>query len=303
MRVMLCTLVLNEMEWLEKLVEQHKDWPGLVRWVFVEGSDPIYRESNPGAVSDGMKLSTDGTTEFLRDLCQRTDAFIQHCRVQVERYPSADAAQYKCDLRNAYLQTAETMKPDLLVILDADEFYTREDQQLINDIVERCPKSNAWRLRQREIWRPPFLQVDEIPGGVPGFPLLSYEVTGGYWDMVHTRFFRWEPGLRYVDNHNWPTNRKGEYQLHAQVKLENGIVVTTDVGTISRVPQCVHLGFASKNRKAKTDYYVARGEGIRDDRQVKINCCRAWETWRPGDTLPHGAKVIPYQGPVPECFR
>ena len=47
MRIVLATLLLNEMEWLPKLYEQHKDWPGLCGWVFVEAADRVYANVNP----------------------------------------------------------------------------------------------------------------------------------------------------------------------------------------------------------------------------------------------------------------
>ena len=37
--IALATLALNEMEWLPLLWEQHRAWPGMVRWVFVEAAD------------------------------------------------------------------------------------------------------------------------------------------------------------------------------------------------------------------------------------------------------------------------
>src|SRR4051794_7463634 len=38
MSVLLATLCINEMEWLPRLYEQHKDWPGMAGWVFVEAA-------------------------------------------------------------------------------------------------------------------------------------------------------------------------------------------------------------------------------------------------------------------------
>ena len=67
MSIVLSTLCLNEMEWLDKLYAQHKDWVGLEKWIFVESADRVYAETNPDMVSSSG-LSVDGTTEFLREL-------------------------------------------------------------------------------------------------------------------------------------------------------------------------------------------------------------------------------------------
>ena len=79
---------------------------------------------------------------------------------------------------------------------------------------------------------------------------------------------------------------------------------------MDRMPECIHLGYASsqENRRAKADYYKARGEGseggrIGRKRSMYVSCRDAHLGWKPGDTLPHGAQVLPYEGPVPEVFR
>ncbi len=75
MSIQLNTLCLNEMEWLPRLYEQHRDWHGMGHWVFVEAADRAYAEANPDMVSkDG--LSIDGTSEWLADLAKRDDRVI-----------------------------------------------------------------------------------------------------------------------------------------------------------------------------------------------------------------------------------
>ena len=78
MKLTLCTLVLNEMEWLSKLYEQHKNWPAVEKWIFVESADRVYAETNPDMVST-KGLSTDGTTEFLDELA-RSDSRVTHIK-------------------------------------------------------------------------------------------------------------------------------------------------------------------------------------------------------------------------------
>lgn len=332
MRVMLATICLNEMEWLPKLVEQHRDWPGLVNWTFVEGCDPEYARANPDFV-DRFGLSKDGATDFLLSNCCGTANKMYHVpqgnSTGGDVYP---ADQYKCLLRNQYLNHVEHFKPDFIVQLDADEFYTKEDQQRINDLAMFYfyPGSpiTSIMLRQRHIWRPPSIcprcegtgsilspipqcepsrsyhhDCPDCDGSDIGYtPLFSQEVIGGYWQVPHTRIWKYIPGMRHVRNHNWP-EVDGRYLTSGMARID------LDPPHVPR-PQCVHLGYASssRNRKAKADYYLARGEGseggrVGRKRSMYVDCRDAHLNWKPGDVLPHGARVLPYDGPVPEVFR
>lgn len=264
MRVMLATLCLNEMEWLPSLVEQHKNWPGLVEWVFVEAADRVYAEANPEMVRGG--LSVDGTTEFLER------GGFTHVMHGIASH--RDPAQGKCAARNRYLEVADRVKPDIIVILDADEFWPRAQQIHFNSEVSRLHPSQILCPKQRHLWRPP---------SVGDQPLLKSEVVGAYWSMRHPRGFLWREGLRYTDDHNAP--RGAGRQAFGAAQL-------------------VHTGFASslRARQAKHRYYVARGEGVRDRRKMYVECREAYERWVPGAKLPHGASVVPYTGPVPEAL-
>lgn len=298
MKVMLATLCLNEMQWLPRLYQQHKDWPDLVSWVFVESADQVFAATNPDSVS-AEGLSTDGTTRFLDDLA-RTPPIVH---VAQGFSAHADPAQGKCAARQRYLDVAEAVKPDLIVVLDADEFYTHQDQQRINAIFQTMPPScRSFRLKQRDIWLPPSLPQDY---------LFRFEVVGGYWAVPHTRFWRWEPGLRYQNNHNWPQDTRGRSLTQSSLLLDvvrplhwNRYAMRLKFPR-SEIPQCIHLGFASdlKRRQAKHRYYEARGEGVTDRRHMYVQCRKAFETWQPGDVLPYGARVVNYGGPIPEVFR
>lgn len=108
MRVMLATLCLNELQWLPYLYEQHKEWPDLVNWTFVESADVSYAKVNPSRVSkDG--LSVDGTSEYLHSLAKldKRVTYIPHGFCS-----SPDKAQAKCQARNRYLRISDEVKPD-----------------------------------------------------------------------------------------------------------------------------------------------------------------------------------------------
>lgn len=280
MTVMLATLVLNEMEHLPNLYAQHKDWPGLTQWVFVESADSVYAQTNPSLVTE-EGLSVDGTTEYLHALSQ-SDSRVKHIKFGFCSH--SDPAQGKIIARQQYMNVAEEVEPTYIVTLDADEFYSYSAQGCVLNLMEAYPKYRCYRLRQRDIWRPERIKHR---------PLFNLEVVGGYWNVRHCRFWRWAPGLQYTINHNWPS-LDGVEAIKSMMKFDK----------VDNNPQCVHLGFASKSqfRAAKNHYYVARGEGAGDGRTMYVECRAAFERWRPGVPLPHRAKVIPYNGVIPECF-
>lgn len=279
-RIALATLCLNEDEWIERNYLQHKNWPGLCTWIFVEGADYVYKGCNPEMVScDG--LSIDSTSRLLGEIAVRDDR-IRYIPYGVAGSAISNPAQNKCILRNAYLSALEKMAeqqgaPDYLIVIDADEFWPKKSQELVTKVATAFPKHTAFDFCRREIWRPPNTKCG----------LFDLEVTGGYWSIPHTRVWRWQPGLTYHE-HNTPGT------LHKKL---------VQLGRAVGVEYC-HMGFTSmRGRAAKHRYYETRGEGKTDHRGWYVECRRAWETWERGDTLPHGARVIPYSGPVPEIFQ
>jgi len=281
-KILIATLCLNEMEHLPRLYEQHKGWPGLVGWVFVESADRVYAETNPRLVTD-RGLSVDGTTEWLRELASK-DSRVVHLPYGFSEH--TDPAQGKVASRQQYLSAAEDYRPDFVVVLDADEYYTQSTQEAINKLISLpCRRIDAFLFRQRHIWRPECISNQ---------PLFQYEVCGGYWSVPHCRVWRWSSGLHYSNNHNTPCDRRSMSLEQLMKRFDQQ----------PNTPECIHLGFASSMwaRKAKHNYYVHRGEGSKDKRQWYVECRAAFETWLPNDTLPHGASVVPYLGEIPEVF-
>lgn len=283
-RIVLATLALNEMEWLPKLYEQHQDWPGLVRWTFVEAADPVYARTNPEMVSHG--LSVDGTGEFLHELSKR-DGRVDYWPMQLE--PVSDPAQGKCAARTMTLRGLENNPPDWVIVCDSDEFYTREDQRRISETLARCDRTyTACAFGLRTVWRPPSIAHE---------PLFKWEAKGGVWSVPVCRAWRYVPGMEYRSNHNSPEagGRSLALRMAKHWRPED--------------PACAHLGFAAslEARQAKHRYYEARGEGKTDHRGKYVACRRAWETWTRGRhataNLPPGCLVLPWRWPVPEVFR
>jgi len=275
-KLILCTLCLNEMEWLPKLYEQHKDWPHLYRWIFVESADEVYARTNPHlASSEG--LSVDGTSDFLRDLAAKDDR-IEYIPFGFCRHE--DPALCKVRARHAYLSAAEKHEPDFLLVLDADEFYTKKGQEKINwTFMHTGPNKHLYAFQFTHIWH---------PASVANEPLFKYEIKGGFWGIRHLKGIRWTPGLHYDDNHQRPTGFNGWGKLNFYDE-----------------PYCLHMAFASEpnHRTAKHRYYAERGESKDRKRSWYVKSRRCFETWKPGDRLPRGAQVVPYTGEIPEVFR
>lgn len=179
MKIALCTLCLNEMEWLPRLYEQHKDWRDLVSWVFVESADRVYADTTPDRVSP-KGLSVDGTTDFLAHLA-RTDKRVTH--IPYGFCGGTNRRQGKCEARTQYLYPLDETQPNVFVVLDADEFYTKEDQLNINTVCRVTSHFSGYLFPQRHIWYPPCRVGSDIP-------LLSDEVKGGYWNVPHFRVWK-----------------------------------------------------------------------------------------------------------------
>lgn len=283
MKTLLATLCLNEMEWLPKLYEQHKDWPGMLRWVFVEAADRVYAECNPDRVTS-RGLSIDGTSDFLLGLTQR-DARVVYIPHGFTGHKEPD--QGKCAARQRYLDTSDQVEPDFVFVIDADEFYTLDHQWSIQAIMEKDKVNTSFCFPHTHPWRPPSISHK---------PLFSYGVTGGLWDIGFVRGWKWSSGVCYRANHNHIESREGK-TLCARM---------TDFRRRKRVPTCVHMGFCAslENRRPKHRYYAARGEGQGDGRGYHVKNRAEFETWAENNNkLSHGARVSRYVGPIPECFR
>lgn len=289
MKIALCSLVLNEQEFLLRSYNQHIGWPGLAAWIFIEGADKEYAKASPGKVTE-HGLSTDETRGML-ERCSGLDSRVKYERLGWMKGPRASS---KSTGRNRYLDLLEEVQPDIFIVLDADEFYTWRDQRRIIDLVQLYPQFLSFRLPQRHIWRPPSIK-DHWMLSPAQKGLFEYEVRGGYWDVPHVRVFRWQTGLRYKLNHNVPEAR--DYNA-AKYMYRGSMYDPND-------PQCIHLGFArqGEERLATNRYYQQRGEGIADGRQMYVDCRVAWENWQPGGKLPHGAEVVCYNGEIPEVYR
>ncbi len=282
MTVLLATLALNEMEWLPRLYAQHREWPRLVRWVFVEAADRVYAEQNPEMVNDSG-LSVDGTTEFLLTI-HRDNPLVTYIPHGISR--TNDPATGKIAARQRYLDVANQVNPEFVIVLDADEFYTKKDQAEILKLMRIYSVSyDSFVFHKREIWRPPSISDQ---------PLFQWEAIEGFWQVPCCHWWKFIPGMAYTDCHNTPS---------ANGRPLNDRSLRHD--RMAKSPCMYHLGFASQvnTRLAKNRYYAARGEAIDKQRKWYVESRAAWQNWKPGDRLPHKGKIIPFTGQIPEVFQ
>lgn len=282
MSIVLATLCLNEMEWLPKLYEQHKDWPEMIRWIFVEAADTAYAKINNDMVGP-QGLSVDGTSTFLQEL-ERKDPRVTYIPHGFADHP--DRALGKIGARDRYLQIANDLKPEFVISVDADEFYMKEDQSCLIQWMREHKDAWSFTFPRTEIWRPPSCLKD---------PLFSREVVGGFWGIPCSHWWRWKPGMMYRSCHNTPQAPDGTYFNEYMVQFHHD----------REAPAMIHMGYAAseKTRVAKNMYYERRGEIKDPGRKWYTHSRSAWKKWTPGTRLPDGAKVRNYEGPIPECFR
>ncbi len=276
MSVLIGTLCLNEMQWLPALYEQHKNWPGMKRWIFVESADIAYARANPDMVSE-TGLSIDGTTEFLMEVSQR-DARVTYLPYGFSDHK--DPSQGKCAARQEYMKHAGYVKPEYILALDADEFFMLEDQFKIDAIMKTNTKDGVL-INYHNLWRP-FSIKDENP--------FTWEIVGKFWCIGVCKLWKWYPGLCYNGNHNAPYH-DGVYS-NRKMQLLQG----------KHDPRFIHMGFASYSttREAKNKYYAYRGEA--EETPDYVASRGAFSNWKMGNKLPNHDKIVPYRGPVPEVF-
>lgn len=274
-RFSVCIIALNEAEYLRSTLDQVYHWDACHEIIIVEGSDRLYPKEHLSP--DG--LSGDGTTEIIRNYPDPKKKIKYISGVYTD----------KIEQRNEY---AKRITGNYALILDADEFYTRDDLDRIVQDAEANPEVELFTfdfshdLSQRTYYH---LWYN-----------FQQHVLGGYWDIPHNRIYKWTPGTLYKDgDHNHPVKPNGAKMIAPRVKA------------LASRAKCIHTGFAKsvRNQKDKNKYYQDRGEGkesnpeLRARRQMYIDCRLAYENWVPGKGLPHDASVLAFGAPLPEVLK
>jgi glycosyltransferase involved in cell wall biosynthesis len=263
MNISVGMIVLNEEEFIEKNLKQHYQWSGLNvhQIIIVEGAVKLFPTRN--ITSDG--LSTDKTAQIIQDFPDPENKI-----TFVQGY-----WQDKSHQRNEYAKRILDTT-DYLLVIDADEFYSKTQQKNILYFLEnnRC----GWHsilFPQIHLWKS-----------------FNKQVVGGYWAVPHLRLYKWQPNFHYEQNHNEIIGLDG----HNYNVRDSGFIDTNEI-------HCIHFGFARSEKfvRDKQDFYYNRGE--KTTRPMYSDCREIWFNWKPGDLLPHDAKVIPYKGEIPEVFE
>lgn len=263
------TILLNEQKYIGSNLIQH--YMHCDEWILVEGACLGYP---PRKVSE-KGLSLDATNLILRLFPDRYNKLqlVEH------GWTKAAGEDAKSELRNEYMKRCSST---YLLVLDADEFYLPEviDRTLLrfDDL-----SIHSITLPQVHFWK----------------DLTSF-ITGEYYDISHTRFFRFIPGSRYERNHNFP-EVNGEF-LHKikNHKVHRKIVEMKNCpGSYQYADDCCyHLGFAKDfdDMRDKSDYYINRGE---DKTRVTTTASRA--AWFSND-LTDNLKVRNWGGVIPSVL-
>jgi len=269
-------IALNEAEYIRNSIRQVYDWENCHEIIVVEGSVSLYPKN--GLATDG--LSGDGTTELIKSIPDPQNKI---------RYVSG-VFKDKIEQRNEY---AKRITGTHALVLDADEFYTLDDLRKLKEDVTINPDIDVFRFNfSQDMNQRTYFHL---------WYNFHQHVVGGYWDIPHNRIYKWVPGTLYQgEDHNHPVRPDGSKLLAS----------TPGVKVAFTRAKCVHTGFAKlvQNQKDKNQYYLNRGEGREEDpilrtrRQMYIDCRIAYETWKPGDVLPHGAKLTPFLHALPESL-
>jgi hypothetical protein len=263
----LATILLNERKFIGLNLMQHY---GLcAEWVLVEGACQGY----PTRKVTVQGLSLDNCSAQIRLFPDPKGKirFVQH------GWTACDGEDAKSELRNRYLKKLNT---DLLVVLDADEFYAAADLEY----AVSCFKDEslyALTLPQVHFWKD-----------------TGHFITGEYYDISHTRIYRNIPGMRYIRNHNFPEVGGKFLQEYGTNKIFRTIERVGNESYRYKEPCCYHMGFAKDydDMRDKTDYYINRGEMV--TRKSTSLSRAAWFD----EVLPDKCQVRLWGGEIPEAL-
>lgn len=276
-KVSVCAIALNEEEYIEYALKGIYSWCHEI--IIIEGAVELYPRDR--VTKNGS--STDKTIEIINNFpdSQNKIIFVQNNGFWKD----------KMHQRSEYLKRVTGTH---VLVLDVDEFYTLNDLDYLLYEMESNPHIQLFEFQRARKYNPDERGIIHFWYG------FDKHVIGGYWDVPHNRIYKMISGMKYIDNHNHPTYPNGM----RTDRLAKNLRMTTAV-------RCYHTGFTKKleNIVDKNQFYVNRGEGkeeelkIRKMRQMYVDCRKAWESWSPGDILPHGATIHTYLDEVPKILE
>lgn len=261
------TILLNEQKFIGLSLYQHYTFCD--NWILVEGTCLGY----PTRKVTENGFSKDFSSNIIEIFPDPNDKlkYVKH------GWTSANGEDAKSELRNEYLKYTQE---DFLVVLDADEFYIKDD---LIEVFKKFdnPKLYGITLPQVHFWK----------------NTQSY-ITGEYYDISHTRIYRNINGMKYIQNHNFPEINGEFVHKKGHFKYKRTQIEKKDRFTFEE-PCCYHMGFAKDydDMKDKSDYYVNRGEDT--TRQSTTESRAAWFNGE----LPEKCRVKKWCGPLPEVLK
>lgn len=263
------SILLNESKFIALNLIGHYDICD--EWVLVEGACQGYPTRK--VTDEGLSLDNSAIQIMLFPDLYNKIRFIQY------GWTDSTGEEAKSELRNQYLKY---VTGDILLVLDIDEFYSLGDIKFALKKFKDNAELTALTLPQVHFWK-----------GTGQF------VTGGYYDISHTRFFRNIFGMKYISNHNFPEINgvmlnKINHQKEPRVvkELKNNMFKYEG-------PRCYHMGFSKDedDMRDKTDYYVNRGEAI-----TRKNTTDSRAGWF-DDKLPVECKIRKWGGGLPYVLQ
>lgn len=262
------TILLNEKNFIGQNILQHYHLCN--SWTLVEGACQGY----PTRKVSSAGLSLDNSASQIR-LFPDPDNKLRYIP---HGWTVCDGEAAKSEMRNRYLENCSS---DLLLVIDADEFYL--EKHIIRAVqVFEDRNVHAVTLPQVHFWK-----------------TVDHFITGEYYDVAHTRFFRNHPGMKYINNHNFP--ELGDQFIHKLgiYKFTRTITKTSNQKYEYLEPACFHMGFAKDHddMRDKSDYYINRGEAT--TRKATTDSRAAWFD----DNLPEKCVLRPWGGTIPDALR
>lgn len=265
------SILLNEQKFIGANLCQHYDFCD--EWILVEGACKEYPERK--VTVDGLSLDK---TKLIIDLFPDPKSKITYIQYG---WTNVDGEHAKSELRNEYISRA---KGQYLVVVDADEFYEVDDLKTGISDLELDFNKFAIVFPQVHFWK----------------DMKSF-ITGEYYDISHTRFYKNLPGMKYIRNHNFPElNGKFVHEM-GQFKYPRKIIEDKNIKESYYFdgPKCYHMGFAKdfEDMRDKTDYYLARGEAT-----TRISTTSSRAAWFDGD-LPDKCRLRSWAGKTPSFLK
>lgn len=268
-RLSIGTIFLNEEKYIGLNLIQHYKYCD--EWILVEGACLGYP---PRKVSE-KGTSLDRSQTIIRIF---PDRFKKICLVE-HGWTTSSGEDAKSELRNEYMKRCTG---DCLLVLDADEFYL---PATLSHTLSKFDDKSVYSitLPQVHFWKD-----------------LTKFIVGEYYDISHTRFFRFLPGARYIQNHNFP-EVNGEFLHKINNRKVGRKVVETfpESNTFYYIDDCCfHLGFAKDfdDMRDKSDYYINRGED-----KTRVSTTQSRAAWF-DDNLPAKCKVRSWGGVIPQAL-